>query len=159
MTAQESDRMSPVSLESGDEDIETLKARNRVLLNALKSISKSAEDHYKKSFELVWFANNRTRFPNHEVSKWLDHSEEHREDIRNLRSDDGDFHHGFNSGVLAATRMFMDHADLSHVNNFEKENADALIQAEQQHTTRVETSRAAFPKLDVEGFPEKRCLA
>ncbi len=55
------------------------------------------------------------RYPAHEVSKWLDRSEEHSTDIDNLHGTDGDFHHGFNSGVLAASRMFKDHADVSEV--------------------------------------------
>lgn len=57
------------------------------------------------------------RYPSHQVSKWLDSSKEHSRDIDNLHSVDGDFHHGFNSGVLAASRMFKDHADVSHVSN------------------------------------------
>ncbi len=57
------------------------------------------------------------RYPSHQVSKWLDSSKEHSRDIDNLHSVDGDFHHGFNSGVLAASRLFKDHADVSHVSN------------------------------------------
>ena len=57
------------------------------------------------------------RYPSHQVSKWLDSSKEHSVDIDNLHSVDGDFHHGFNSGVLAASRMFKDHADVSHISN------------------------------------------
>jgi hypothetical protein len=41
---------------------------------------------------------------------------EHKEEIEKLRSDDGDFHHGFNSGVLAAVRMFMQKSDILHIN-------------------------------------------
>lgn len=52
------------------------------------------------------------RYPSHAASKWLDSSEEHRGDIDNLHSNDGDFHHGFNSGVLAATRMLKECADV-----------------------------------------------
>jgi hypothetical protein len=57
------------------------------------------------------------RYPSHKASKWLDSSKEHSRDIDNLHSTDGDFHHGFNSGVLAASRMFKDHADVSHVDS------------------------------------------
>ena len=54
------------------------------------------------------------RYPSHEASKWLDHSKEHSHDIDDLHSPDGDFHHGFNSGVLAAARMFKEQADVVH---------------------------------------------
>ena len=57
------------------------------------------------------------RYPNHEASQRID--EEYKEEIEKLRGDDGDFHHGFNSGVLAAVRMFKEKADILHVNDFE----------------------------------------
>lgn len=68
------------------------------------------------------------RYPAHEVSKWLDHSEEHSTDIDNLHGADGDFHHGFNSGVLAASRMFKDHADVSEV---QSDSVSVLLQQQQ----------------------------
>jgi hypothetical protein len=57
------------------------------------------------------------RYPNHEASERID--KEHKEDIEKLRGDDGDFYHGFNTGVLAAARMFNDKADILHINDFE----------------------------------------
>ena len=56
------------------------------------------------------------RYPNHEASKRLEASEDHREELEKLRSPDGDYFHGFHSGVLAAAKMFQEHADILHVN-------------------------------------------
>jgi hypothetical protein len=56
------------------------------------------------------------RYPNHEASKRID--KEQKEEIEKLRSDDGDYHHGFNSGVLATVRMFKEKADILHINDF-----------------------------------------
>jgi hypothetical protein len=56
------------------------------------------------------------RYPNHEASKRID--QEQKEEIQKLRSNDGDFHNGFNSGVLAAVRMFKEKADILHINDF-----------------------------------------
>lgn len=56
------------------------------------------------------------RYPNHSASKRIDSSEAYKKDIEKLRSNDGDYHHGFNCGVLAAARMFADQADILHVN-------------------------------------------
>jgi hypothetical protein len=99
----------------------------------------------KKNYDLVWFAKYRCkcsamvspcwrachhgwmftpcprwfadRYPNHEASERID--QEHKEEIEKLRSDDGDFYHGFNSGLLAAARMFQAKADILHINEFE----------------------------------------
>jgi hypothetical protein len=59
------------------------------------------------------------RFPNHDVSKRIEQSEEHREDLELLRTNDADYHHGFQAGVLASARMFKEHSDILHVNNDE----------------------------------------
>jgi hypothetical protein len=56
------------------------------------------------------------RYPNHEASKRIDQAKEYQEEIQKLRSDDGDFYHGFNCGVLAAARLFSDQSDITHVN-------------------------------------------
>ena len=59
------------------------------------------------------------RYPNHAASSRIEKAEEYKEEIRKLRDSDGDFHHGFNTGVLAATRMFKEKADILHVNDFQ----------------------------------------
>ena len=51
------------------------------------------------------------RYPNHDASKRIQQSEEHREDLDLLKSDDADYHHGFHAGALATARMFKEHAE------------------------------------------------
>jgi len=103
-----------------EDELLVLRAQNKVLVNALKSIEDIAEKEIKKNFDLVWFARNRCRHPNHAASKRIEKSEELREYISKLRSQDGDFHHGLNSGILAAARMFKDHANITHVSELGK---------------------------------------
>lgn len=57
------------------------------------------------------------RYPNHEASKRLEASEEHREELQKLRGADGDYFHGLHSGILAASKMFQQHADILHIND------------------------------------------
>lgn len=134
-----------------------LRARNKILTDALKAVEDAATEQLKTNFDLVWFARNRSeyhvsvraqcmptvvlypcltqrisrmcttripllmtgRYPNHATSKKLDKSEEHRTEIEKLRSADGDYHHGFHCGLLAASRLFKDHSDILHVNEIE----------------------------------------
>ena len=86
------------------------------------------------------------RFPTHPASKWLDHSKDHKDEIDKLHSMDGDFHHGFNSGVLAAARMFKDHA----------ESADVAFESAKEAPSmkkNIYESKRSFPDLSVNTFP------
>lgn len=56
---------------------------------------------------------------------------------------DGDFHHGFNSGVLAAARMFKDHAEIDSESGDTTSAAKAII----------EKSKESFPDLSCNEFP------
>lgn len=127
-----------------EDEVIALRARNKVLTEALKGVHESATKEFKKNFDLVWFARNRCefpylvrrckrwynvsfslssgipdRFPNHVDSKRIQDSEEHREDLELLKTDDADYHHGFQAGVLAAARMFKEHSDILHINGEE----------------------------------------
>lgn len=88
------------------------------------------------------------RFPTHPASKWLDHSKDHKDDIDKLHSMDGDFHHGFNSGLLAAARMFKDHAESADV------DFDSARETSSSTKKNIEESKASFPDLSVNKFPE-----
>ena len=70
-------------------------------------------------YQKISYNFNADRYPNHEASKRIEQTEEYKPEIQKLRGDDGDYFHGFNSGVLAATRMFNEKADILHVNDFE----------------------------------------
>jgi hypothetical protein len=136
-----------------EDELLVLQTKNKVLIDALKSIQNIADEQIKKNFDLVWFARNRSRFPNHAASKRIETSEEHHESISKLRSKDGDFHHGFNSGLLAAARMFKDHADIAHVSNKEK---DEIVDVVSSYAKKIEKSKQFFPNLETEKFPEEK---
>mmetsp|Transcript_5233 Transcript_5233/g.8000 ORF Transcript_5233/g.8000 Transcript_5233/m.8000 type:complete len:173 (-) Transcript_5233:240-758(-) len=134
-----------------ERELRALRARNKVLANTLRSISEVADEHYVKNHDLVWFAQNRCRFPNHDKSKKLETSEDHREDIQKLRSKDGDYHHGMNCGVLATSRLFKEISDLSHgLSHVDDEKIiDHHEDIMQDHTEKVKGAKECFPNLSV----------
>ena len=55
--------VSPSSSSASLEDeVIALRARNKVLAEALKGVNESATKAFKKNFDLVWFARNRCTF-------------------------------------------------------------------------------------------------
>ena len=109
----------------------------------------------KHNFELVWFARNRSRYPTHPDSKCIENSKFHREELAKLRTNDCDFHHGFNSGVLATSRLFKQISDVSHAFNEDVQmeaNEDNLVL---QHTEKVKKMKRNFPDLSVDSFPSQ----
>lgn len=122
-----------------EQEIQSLRDRNQVLEQTISTIQQTAEEHYQKKFDLVWFAKNRSRYPNHDKSKFLDTSQEHKEDIEKLRSHDCDYHHGMNCGVLAATRMFK---EISELIDHDGQENDPL--------KKVDEVKESFPDLSVD---------
>lgn len=51
--------VSPTSSESLEDELMALRARNKVLSEALTGVNESATKAFKKNFDLVWFARNR----------------------------------------------------------------------------------------------------
>jgi hypothetical protein len=101
----------------------------------------------------AFFINVTDRYPNHKESKRID--EEHKEEIEKLRSEDGDFHHGFNTGLLAAARMFREKADVLHINKFEELTPDLLAEAS-KHKQKIQQARGNFPQTEVTNeFPKQ----
>ena len=134
-----------------EDEVLYLRAQNKLLKSALNAVKDTASEKLSKSYELVWYARNRTRYPSHEASKWLDNSKEHSDDIDNLRGMNGDFHHGFNSGMLAASRMFKEQADV-HDGDSDCEPFEAAA----QHKKKVVESKESFPNLQADAFPTIR---
>eukprot|EP00561_Arcocellulus_cornucervis_P013138 CAMPEP_0185799688 /NCGR_PEP_ID=MMETSP1322-20130828/465_1 /TAXON_ID=265543 /ORGANISM="Minutocellus polymorphus, Strain RCC2270" /LENGTH=183 /DNA_ID=CAMNT_0028495275 /DNA_START=105 /DNA_END=656 /DNA_ORIENTATION=- len=132
-----------------EDEVIALRAENKVLRQALNAVEDTATEQLKKSFELVWFARNRCRYPNHEASKRIEGAEEHKDAISDLRGQDADYHHGFNSGLLAASRLFKEHADISHLDLHEGGWHEKIA----HHTEKVGGSKESFPRLDVDEFP------
>jgi GNAT superfamily N-acetyltransferase len=89
-------------------------------VDTLAAIKQSTYKELKKKFDLVWYARFRYRYSNHEASSRIDKG--YKEEIPELRSDEGDFHHSFNSGVLAASPMFASQADVLHIKDLVRTN-------------------------------------
>lgn len=151
-----------------------------MLTEALAAIKESASDEMMRRYDLVWFAKYRCKFlqdngagpifhsfpyfhctkigskdryPNHKESKRID--QQHKAEIEKLRSEDGDFHHGFNTGLLAAARMFKDKADVAHINKFEELTPGLLAEAS-KHRQRIQEARGSFPQTEVTNdFPKQ----
>jgi len=134
-----------------EQEVATLRAKNKVLETALLSIKNCATEHFDKKHDLVWFAKNRCRFPNHEKSKRLETSEDHREDITKLRGKFSDYYHGMNCGVLATSRLFIEITDVTHILGT---NDEKLIAAHedmiQTHHAKVKNAKDSFPNLNVD---------
>ena len=142
--------ISPDS-KSANEELIALRAKNKMLMETLAAIKQTANKELKEKFDLVWYAKFRYRYPNHEASARID--KEHKEMIQDLRSDDGDFHHGFNSGVLAASRMFATQADVLHINDIAL--SPELMEEGAKHQKKIEDAKEAFPHLEVDNnFPK-----
>jgi hypothetical protein len=58
MTVEVSSTGSPTS---NEEEIHALRARNKVLTDALKAIKETADKEVNSNYELVWFARNRSK--------------------------------------------------------------------------------------------------
>ncbi|KAL9184421.1 hypothetical protein ACHAXT_002507 [Thalassiosira profunda] len=138
-----------------EDELIYLRSQNKLLKTALDSVKDTATEKLSKSYELVWYARNRTRYPSHEASKWLDHSKEHSHDIEDLHSGDADYFHGFNSGVLAASRMFKEHAEVSSVDSDEDVISSSHASAT-KHQQKVEKSKQSFPNVAADSFPTVR---
>ncbi|KAL7462923.1 hypothetical protein ACHAXS_003292 [Conticribra weissflogii] len=135
-----------------EDEVIYLRSQNKALKSAIKAVKKTASENLSKSYELVWYAKNRTRYPAHKVSNWLDKSDEHSDDIKALKGSNGDYHHGFNSGLLAASRMFKEHVDIGE-NGPDSEDPWTLASKINQ---KVEASKNSFPDLRASEFPPIR---
>ena len=56
-----SDPVSPTSSTSSQEELLTLRARNKILTEALAAIKDSASEEMRRKFDLVWFAKYRCK--------------------------------------------------------------------------------------------------
>lgn len=63
MTQAKQKLASPVSPTAGNlqDEVLALRARNKILTDALKAVKEQADEQAKRNFELVWFARNRSK--------------------------------------------------------------------------------------------------
>lgn len=142
---------SPTSIE---DEVLALRARNKILTQALQSIKETAEKEVQKHYDLVWFARHKSRYPNSEARKRIEASDDFKEDLEKLSSMDADYHHGVHAGLLAASRMFGKQADILHVNKLE-EVSDEFLKVAAQHEQKVEEAKEEFPKVEVAPVPHQ----
>lgn len=135
-----------------EEEVESLRLRNKVLAEALASIKATAEKEARKHYDLVWFARHRGRFPGHEARKRIEESVEHQQELDKLKSLDADHYHGVHCGLLAAARMFEKQADILHVNQYEQVTPE-LLNAGSEHKKKIIEAEQAYPEVQVNEFP------
>ena len=141
---------SVVSLE---DEVIALRARNKAMATALRKIKETAEQERKRHHDLVWYARNRSRFPNHEARKRIEQDEQHQEELEKLSTAEADYFHGIHSGILAATRVFEKQADILHVN--EKDNASEVMTEAAKHEKKIEESLENYPHVHAADSPDE----
>lgn len=96
------------------------------------------------------------RFPLHEDRKRIER--QHSNEIEKLHTNDGDYHHGIHSGILAASRMFKKHADIvEHIEDEEDvPSADEIITIASEHKEKVEETKKNYPEVHVDAPPSAK---
>lgn len=145
--------MSPSSsVGSLEEEVIALRARNKAMAIALQSIKETAEKERKRYHDLVWYARNRSRFPNHEARKRIESDRQHAPELEKLNTAEADYFHGIHSGILAATRVFEKQADILHVN--QKEDPHEVLTEAAKHEKTIEESLENYPHVHADESPE-----
>ena len=146
-------KISPSSsVGSLEDEVIALRARNKAMASALQSIKETAEKEKKRYHDLVWYARNRSRFPNHQARKRIEADEQHSEELEKLNSAEADYFHGIHSGILAAARVFEKQADILHVN--QKQDATEVLDDAAKHVKKIEESLKNYPHLHAEDSPD-----
>lgn len=93
-------------------EIHALRNENARLRGALQSVQKAVADDHQYYFHLVWIArglegDNRENNPQvlAEIRE-MGREDQFAMDLEDLSGDEADWAHGFNSGMLAASRMY-----------------------------------------------------
>lgn len=150
LTKSSEAEVSPsTSIVSLEDEVIALRARNMAMSKTLKSIKETAEKEKKRYHDLVWYARNKSRYPNHEARKRIETDEEHSGEIEKLNTPEGDYFHGIHSGILAATRVFEKQADILHVN--EKDDVGEVMSEAAKHEEKIANSLEAYPHV----YPEE----
>jgi hypothetical protein len=150
------------------EELKRLKEENARLREALEFVQTSAIEKARYNDRLVWFARSR----NHDAkAAFLEDSRRElgeqkfqklMQHIEDLRSEGGDFNHGFNSGCLATSRLFAELTSITEPHVWENENEyeyehdddddEDTDMEDHRHVESVEDQRnealSRFPNLD-----------
>mmetsp|Transcript_17039 Transcript_17039/g.26592 ORF Transcript_17039/g.26592 Transcript_17039/m.26592 type:complete len:198 (-) Transcript_17039:206-799(-) len=132
-----------------ESEIANLRAQNLLLRGAVAALKQDASDMVKVNFERVWFANNRICYPASEHSRRLEVDPQHRDAILCLRGGDSDYHHGFNSGLLAAGRLFRDNINVIQ-DDASIVCSDTLTEVATMLEQKLQENRGNFPNSVVD---------
>lgn len=93
-------------------EMDTLREENARLTSAVECLKRTAAADHEYYFNLVWVArgweeDDRANNPSMlAIMRNMGREEQFARDVGRLSGDDGDWVHGFNSGMLAASRMY-----------------------------------------------------
>jgi len=149
----ESNVSPSTSIVSLEDEVIALRARNKAMAKALQVIKETATKEKKRHHDLVWYARNRSRFPNSEARKRIETDMDHSEELEKLSTPEADYFHGIHSGILAAARVFEKQADILHVN--EKEDATEVMSEAAKHEKKIEESLQNYPHVHPETNPDQ----
>lgn len=93
------------------------------------------------------------RFPNHGDAKRIE--KEHSEELEKLKTAEGDFFHGIHCGLLAATRMFQDHAEIVEAIQGDDDGGH-LIEEAVKFEQKKQESIESFPHVAVDVAPVQK---
>ena len=140
------DALSVVVGQQKNEELMKLRSENAKLEEALRNVRTCANRKAEYYVNLVWLARGQEgddRLNNDRLRQSISElgcQDEFSRDVANLEGSEGDWHHGFNSGVLAASRLCGDMASATHDFNWEQ----FTYTAQQQR----EKALNEFPMLD-----------
>ena len=140
-----------VGLQTNEELIK-LRSENAKLTEALAAIIDDSRKKSKYYFNLVWLAREQqgnTSRQKGSLSKIsLEDQIEFTRDVEKLTEHARDWHHGFNSGVLAASRLYQGLAHATHDivedDEYEEPGTTCIHTAQNQRKEALEE----FPMLD-----------
>ena len=146
-----SDALAVVLGQQRNEELVKLRSENAKLKEALCDVSARANTKSEYYFQLVWLAREQEgdddRLSNVSLQKTISDmgcQSEFAVDVDKLRGECGDWYHGFNSGVLAASRLFNELASATHDIIIDYGEGEEPYTVEQQRENALEE----FPMLD-----------
>ena len=145
--------LDAVAIDRTTQEDLALKVKSKLVVDILNSTRKICDENIKEKFDMVWYALNRCRLYNHPATKRIEETLEYNVAIKELQGKDGDFQHGFNSGILATARLYRDYVsyDFNESIHWKKEKILDEI------SKKIEQSNNSFPNLEVAEFPTGIC--
>ena len=124
-----------------------LREKNRQLKEALDAVTEKSNQMASYYFWLVWLARDAKRVPNDRMKSELgdEKYEDLLKDFAALKTKNGDFYHGFNSGCLAMSRLMMGLAFAEDEKVYFGDDDPLVFSAADQR----QFAKDQFPSLDI----------